>query len=236
MELTVASYNTHWGVDTHRHAPFDVVAPALELHADVLVVQESWRPRGTTPYIDCLASAMGAELHEAMFMLDTNPARPRKLNPPPGPPGTCGLAVLTRVPVLDVRTVDLPHALGDVVDRRQSLIVTVGEPGDAFTVAGIHASHRLWGSLPQIRMLDRELALGAEPSAIVGDCNMWGPVVGAFVPSRRRAVIGRTWPAHRPHSQIDHVWIDERIEVLDAGVAGETGSDHRPIWARLRTR
>jgi endonuclease/exonuclease/phosphatase family metal-dependent hydrolase len=235
MELTVASYNTHWGVDKHHHS-FDVVAPALRLEADVLVIQESWRPHGTTPYIECLASAMGAELHEAMFMLDTNPARPRRLKPPPGPPGRCGLAVLTKLPVLDVRTLDLPHALGDVVDRRQSIIVTVGERGDAFTLAAIHASHRLWGSLPQIRMLDRELALGGEPSAIAGDCNMWGPVIGAFVRSRRRAVLGRTWPAHRPHSQIDHIWIDDRVEVTDAGVGGETGSDHRPIWARLRTR
>jgi endonuclease/exonuclease/phosphatase (EEP) superfamily protein YafD len=51
-----------------------------------------------------------------------------------------------------------------------------------------------------------------------------------------RAVRGRTWPARRPHSQIDHIWIDDGLAVVDAGVGAATGSDHRPVRARLRVR
>ncbi len=43
VELTVASFNAHWGVDA-RGRPFDVGAAARSLGADLLVVQEVWRP------------------------------------------------------------------------------------------------------------------------------------------------------------------------------------------------
>ncbi len=101
------------------------------------------------------------------------------------------------------------------------------------TIGGMHASHRLWGSLSQVRRVDRALVEIGGPSVIAGDLNMWGPVVGLAVPRRTRAVRGRTWPARHPHSQIDHLWIDDRLAAVDAGVAPATESDHRPIWARL---
>jgi endonuclease/exonuclease/phosphatase (EEP) superfamily protein YafD len=99
----------------------------------------------------------------------------------------------------------------------------------------MHASHRLWGSLPQVRAVNRALGELDHPSVLAGDLNMWGPVVGLVLPNRKRAVRGRTWPAHHPHSQIDHLWIDDRLRSIDSGVAPATDSDHRPIWARLET-
>mgnify|MGYP003347502632 CR=1 FL=1 len=32
-----------------------------------------------------------------------------------------------------------------------------------------------------------------------------------------------------PHSQIDHIWIDRSLRVLDARVGDDVGSDHRPV-------
>jgi endonuclease/exonuclease/phosphatase family metal-dependent hydrolase len=51
-------------------------------------------------------------------------------------------------------------------------------------------------------------------------------------------VRGRTWPASRPHSQIDHILLrtNDGIEVVDHQVLPEVGSDHRPVRARLRVR
>ena len=63
--------------------------------------------------------------------------------------------------------------------------------------------------------------------------NMWGPPASSFFRGWRRAVIGRTWPAHRPHSQLDHVLVTPAIEVVDARVADATGSDHRPVVVTL---
>lgn len=234
-QLTVASFNTHWGVD-RRGQPFDVAGVCLPLDADVLVLQEAWRPYGTESYVDEIAEQTGAVAHETVFMSDRNPARPRHLRPPPGPAGTCGLVVLSRLPVCDVALVVLPHALSDVIEQRASLIVTVSVDGTAVSIGGMHASHRLWGSLPQVRRVDQALRDRGNPSAIVGDLNMWGPPVGLTVPNRRRAVRGRTWPAVHPHSQIDHVWIDDGLEGIDYRIGPATGSDHRAVRARLRLR
>lgn len=233
-ELSIACLNLHWGVDMHGRE-FDAMTACLALDADVLVLPEAWRPNGRVAFVDALAERTGAALHDIAFMSDRNPARPRHLEPPPGPAGTCGLAVLSRLPVRSFTNLALPRAPGDVIERRYAIIAEV-EIGSGCTVAiaGIHASHRLWGSLPQLRTVDRALAARGLPSAIAGDCNMWGPPVGAVVRSRRRAVRGPTWPAWRPHSQIDHVWIDDRMAAVDGRVGPAVGSDHRPIRVTLR--
>lgn len=234
-ELTVAVFNLHWGVDM-RGRPFDPMPTCLALDADVLVLPEAWRPHGRAAFVDELAARTGSTLHDVAFMSDRNPARPRHLEPPPGPAGTCGLAVLSRLPVCSFTAVPLPKAPGDVVERRHAIVVEVDVGGRRVAVGGIHASHRLWGSLPQLRTLDRELRARGLPSAIAGDCNMWGPPIGSVLRDRNRAVRGRTWPANRPHSQIDHIWIDGALEVVTAAVGAATPSDHRPVRARLRVR
>jgi endonuclease/exonuclease/phosphatase family metal-dependent hydrolase len=234
-ELTVACFNLHWGVDMHGR-PFDPMPTCLALDADVLVLPEVWRPHGRTAFVDELATRTGATLYDLPFLSDHDTNRPRHLDVAPGPAGTCGLAVLSRLPVRSFTAVALPRTSGDVVDRRHAIVAEVDVDGRAVAIGGIHASHRLWGSLPQLRTLDRALAARGLPSAIVGDCNMWGPPIALVLRDRTRAVRGRTWPAGRPHSQIDHVWIDDRLEAVSGAVGPRTGSDHRPISARLRVR
>ena len=231
-ELSVACFNLHWGVDMRGHA-FDAMAACVALDADVLVLPESWRPAGRAAFVDELASRLGATVHDIGYMSDRNHARPRHLQVP-AEAGTCGLAVLSRLPVRSFADVPLPRTAADVVAQRSAIIVEV-ECGDVtVAIGGIHASHRLWGCLPQLTALDRALNERALPSAIVGDCNMWGPPIGAVLRTRRRAVHGRTWPSWRPHSQIDHIWIDDGLEVTNSMVGPHAGSDHRPIRATLR--
>lgn len=235
VDFSVASFNLHWGIDP-RGRPFDVLGAVLALDADVTVLPESWRPGDRPAVIDELARTTGAVLHDVPFLSDRDPARPRRLPVGDGPAGTCGLAMLSRIPVLRVQTMAMPRSSGDVVEERQAIILDVEVPGGTVAVAGIHASHRLWGSLPQLRALDAELATRSMPSVIAGDCNMWGPPVQAALRHRRRAVRGRTWPARWPHSQIDHIWIDDRLQVVDSRVGPSVGSDHRAVRATLRVR
>ncbi len=63
--------------------------------------------------------------------------------------------------------------------------------------------------------------------------NTWGPLVRRFLPGWHRAVIGSTWPAWRPHSQIDHILCAGVARVVDGSVCPDFGSDHRPVRARL---
>ena len=69
---------------------------------------------------------------------------------------------------------------------------------------------------------------------VAGDCNLWGPGVVSVFPGWRRAVRGRTYPAPRPHSQIDHVLVRDDVEIVSGEVLAATPSDHRPVRARLR--
>ena len=233
--LSVACFNLHWGVDMRGH-PFDAMAACLELDADVLVLPEAWRPNGRAAFIDELASRTGATLHDVVAMSDHHHARPRHLRVASGPAGTCGLAMLSRLPVRSFTNVPLPRTTGDVVDRRHAIVAEIDVGGTSVAVAGIHASHRLWGSLPQLRALDAALQIRALPSVIAGDCNMWGPPIAMVLRDRRRAVRGRTWPAWRPHSQIDHIWIDDHFTVVDARIGPAVGSDHRAVRATLSLR
>ena len=233
-ELSVACFNLHWGVDMRGH-PFDAMAACLALDADVLVLPESWRPNGRTAFIDELAASTGATLHDLEFMSDRDPARPRHLVVPDSP-GTCGLAMLSRLPVRSFTDISLPRTAGDLVAQRSAIIAEVEIEDSVVAIGAIHASHRLWGCLPQLAALDRALNARGLPSAIVGDCNMWGPPIATVLRHRRRAVRGRTWPSWGPHSQIDHIWIDEHLEAIDGSVGPHAGSDHRPIRASLRVR
>jgi len=234
-ELSIAAFNLHWGVDMRGHE-YDALAACLALDADVLVLPEAWRPYGRTAMVDELAERIGGTLHGVTFMTDRDHARPRHLRVPPGPPGTCGLAMISRLPVRSFDEIMVPKTAGDVVDQRRSIVAEIDVDGTPVTVAGIHASHRIWGSLPQLRVVDSELRRRGHPSVIAGDCNMWGPPIRLALPHRRGAVRGRTWPAWRPHSQIDHIWIDDRMEVIEGRVGPHVGSDHRAIRASLQVR
>ena len=232
-EFTVAAFNLHWGVDARGHE-YDAIGACLALDADVLVLPETYRPYGRAAMIDELAQRLGATLHEVFFMLDSSRSRPRRLRVSTGPSGTLGLAVLSRLPVRSFTDLIVPKTAHDVVDQRRAIIAEVEVGDTTVAIAGIHASHRIWGSLPQLRTVDRALSQRGLPSIIAGDCNMWGPPIRLALPHRRGAVRGRTWPSWRPHSQIDHIWIDDRVEVVSGDVGPHVGSDHRAVRATLR--
>jgi endonuclease/exonuclease/phosphatase family metal-dependent hydrolase len=53
------------------------------------------------------------------------------------------------------------------------------------------------------------------------------------MPGWNRAVIGRTWPAWRPHSQIDHILVRGALRGGGGRVLPDAGSDHRPVRVDL---
>ena len=236
VELTIASFNTHWGIDA-RGRPYDVAAAARSLGADVLVVQEVWRPHAGPAFIDDVVVATRLPIvNELVLAPDNMTGRPGRLpkQSPGEPPGTWGIAVLSALAVRRTFDIDLGCPPGDVVTRRAAACVEISLAGRSLLIAGVHASHRLWGSPPQLRFLHKQLADDAVPSVIVGDCNMWGGVLQLLLPGRKRAVKGRTFPGHRPHSQIDHIWVSSDIEIVSGEVSGYLSSDHRAVRARLR--
>jgi len=263
-EISLASFNIHGGIDGWGR-PFDVVAACATVDTDILVLQESWGPTGGASSASMVGAALGYQVVEhplasgrragpnpaagstwmrpfdwrgtghALFLDDkrTLPTRIRDSERyRAGEEGEWSLAVLSRIPVLSHRFVALPDLRRDVSKRGFYLLALEG-----LTVAGTHMSHLSYGSPAHFRQLAQFLDTEVTgPAALAGDMNLWGPPARAFFRGWRRAVRGRTWPAWRPHSQLDHILVREQVEVRDARVIPLMVSDHRPVAATLSVR
>jgi endonuclease/exonuclease/phosphatase family metal-dependent hydrolase len=235
-DLTLVSFNCHYGLRPYKDdcAPYDL-AGALASYGepDVIVVQEVWRPDGTRGAVDDFADARGYARHDLVLHPATITGRWPHADA--DGEGTFGISVLTRLPA---RVLDQPlvgPTPGDPVPERRVLHLELDVDGQPVDLVAVHLTSRLPHGPPlQLRRLARLLGAGDRPGILTGDCNFWGPPASVLLPGWRRTVRGRTWPAHRPHSQIDHVFVRGGVEALDTAVLPPVGSDHRAVRARLR--
>ena len=142
------------------------------------------------------------------------------------------MAVLARIACRDPQVLELGKLRRDPA-RRAVVRCTTDLGGRELIIHGTHMSHISHLSPAQYRRLARLLPPLDQPALLAGDMNMWGPPASSFFSGWRRAVIGRTWPAHRPHSQLDHILITPALTVVHAEVAPSSGSDHRPVVVTL---
>jgi endonuclease/exonuclease/phosphatase family metal-dependent hydrolase len=241
-ELTVASLNVHWGRGTKGagYPEFDVTAVCKRLDADVIALQESWAPDDGESQHDAAARELGYEVVSVPLSRADAWPEPR-ITDRHDPERRSGsgdwcLAVLTRLPVLATRT----HRIWQLpVDpsSRAVLHLDLDVDGAPLTFCSTHFTHLEFGAVLHTRALRGSLPPVDRPAVLMGDMNMWGWCISAMTPRGwRRVGRGRTWPAHRPHSRIDHLLVTPSVEVLDTETFPDVGSDHRPIRARLRLR
>jgi endonuclease/exonuclease/phosphatase family metal-dependent hydrolase len=255
--MSLATFNVHSGVDTRGHA-YDVVKACATLDADVLVLQESWQADGDAEStaarvadrlgyrlteqptartklhapIEELAPRVGSKLGRVYGPLlfegeDTRGAR-RAHEGRPFRTGQWGVALLSRVPVLDTTILPLGKLRGDYA-QRVAIRCDVEIDGRPLAAIGTHMSHLSQGSPLHYLRLRRLLPPSSQPAVLAGDMNLWGPPVSAAFPGWRRAVRGRTWPAYQPHSQLDHVLVTPSVTAVEGSVAPDLGSDHRAV-------
>jgi endonuclease/exonuclease/phosphatase family metal-dependent hydrolase len=209
------------------------VAACRALDADVLVLQESWAPDDGPSDHQRVADALGM-----VVACDVSIAR-AVVEPEPRVVATDGdggwhLVGLSRVPVLSASVETLPHLWFDHA-HRAVVAFEVAVDGSPLQVRGTHLPHLEYGAHLTTRGLRRTLPRVEVPAAFIGDMNMWGWTIDRMVPPGwRRVVRGKTWPAHRPQHQIDHLLVTPSVEAVWAEVGPDYGSDHRPIRARLR--
>jgi endonuclease/exonuclease/phosphatase family metal-dependent hydrolase len=239
-ELTVATFNAHWGRGMKRDGwpAFDLVEACASFEADLIALQEVWAPDEGVAQYDEIAAALGMHAVATPMASATMAPKPKLLGradrPHPGSQGSWCLAVLTRKPIRTTRTVTLPHLPFDPWVRAL-LHAEVDVDGTNLSVVATHFSHLEFGAPLQTRALRRGLPPTDRPGVLLGDMNMWGWTIDAMAPAGwRRVVRGKTWPAHRPRHQIDHVLATPSVEVVRAEVLPELPSDHRPVRARLR--
>lgn len=148
--------------------------------------------------------------------------------------GTWGVGLFSKLPVCDVRIEHLPQLRRDKTTRAL-IIASLELNGRQFYAVAIHGAHLSHGSLRQYRTVARRLAtLSAEaPVVIAGDFNCWRPLLRTVLPGWKTAVRARTWPAWRPHSQIDHILLRGPWTVSQPRSI-RNQSDHRALACELR--
>ena len=153
-------------------------------------------------------------------------------------PGSWGLAIVSRLPVLSTSVVHLGRLRRDRA-HRALLVAHLEVDGAPICAVAVHMTHLTYGSPIHFRRLRRTLEeLGGPRSATVigGDMNLWGPAVSLQLPGWRRAIKAKTWPSWGPHSQLDHLLVGKQLDVLGGRVVDDPSSDHLPIVTRLRLR
>jgi endonuclease/exonuclease/phosphatase family metal-dependent hydrolase len=236
--LTIASLNLRFGISPGIEAPYDVTRAIASLDADVIALQEVWRPKHAVAAHEVAAAELGYEVVDLAL-----PRAHNKTSPPPvrdrdGMTGTWwGVAVLARGPLRAEGELVFPSIALDAAERR-ALVAEITTPWKStLRVITPHLTYRLWGSSRHLRSLADQTAHAARSESVVlGDFNMWGPVVDRLIPGWQRPVRGRTWPAGRPHSQIDHILVSQALRVVDAVVMPPVGSDHLPVRVTVAPR
>lgn len=238
-EVTLGSFNLHMGRGTPGHdAPFyDVVAAAKEIDTDVLALQEAWVPDDDDGNVADIAAALDYQVAATFAVARASCRDQVRLVAREGTDGDGDwvIAILSRLPVTGAEVRRLGPPLPRDPGHRAVLVVTLDVGGTPFTVASTHMpllKDPVWRLAPAIRTALPPLG---SPAAFAGDMNMWGWCVDLLTPRGwRRAVRGRTYPAHRPHSQTDHILVTPGVDVLEGEVVPQQMSDHRPVRAHLR--
>jgi endonuclease/exonuclease/phosphatase (EEP) superfamily protein YafD len=225
MEFTVTSFNVHNdGILTDFSAPYDLSGCTAPLAGEIRVFQEV----GDHPHIGArLELPADFELHSLAVFPNLAQVPGQDL-----PPLTGNIVVATTFPLLERREIPVPAAGRDPRNCVLALRLDVG--GTPLWFVGVHLTTGLlpFGSFRQLRALRPLLPEG--PMVIAGDHNLWYPPSQLLLGSSfKPAVRGKTWPAHRPRHQIDHIWA-RGVDVLSGELLPATPSDHLPITARLR--
>jgi endonuclease/exonuclease/phosphatase family metal-dependent hydrolase len=243
-DLTVGSYNVHWGTG-HRfrgYPEYDVVAACRQIDTDVLVLPESFAPDEGPAIHERVAAELGyAARFQALARCVLQP-KPHVVARADADPdhrigvGGWGLAVLTRLPIVREQRTQLTQLKLDPCNR-WVLELDVDVDGTTVAVCGLHMAHLEQGSLFRKGELAAALPADDVPAVLLGDMNMWSWSMSVMKPrSWRRVGRGRTFSSLIPHSRIDHMVVSPALEAVSTEVLPHLGSDHLPIRGRFRAR
>ncbi len=240
--LRLVTYNVHSciGLDGTL-SPERIARVIARIEPDVVALQELDVGRSQTGGID-QAEAIARHLGMIVHFHPTYAVAEEQF----------GDAILSRLPMRVVRTGSLPQLDGHPeLEPRGAVQVEIDAGDVTYTVINTHLSVH-----PRERRLQVEALIGPEwlggvPSdahlVLCGDFNA-GPgfptcrSIGRYLTDVQIGLDGhrprRTWGGRWPLARIDHIFIDDSLDILHVEVPHthltRTASDHLPLFADLR--
>lgn len=230
--LVVASYNVHRcvGVD-RRHSTERIARVINEIDADVVVLQEVESGRGL------FLKSQLEEISESTNMnAIAGPIDERKRR-------GFGNAILTRIPVGEVRNHNLGIPGGLFRERRAALDVDLLTPSGTVRVIGTH----LGLSIDERRQQGEQLCsiVGEDPfhpTILLGDFNVWRQAESCVkILQKRMGEVSqrpRTFPARMPALALDRIWCKPHTALLHVRAhdnpLARVASDHLPLVAAVQ--
>lgn len=228
--ISVASYNIRKSVGTDwRRDPLRILDILKEVDADVVALQE----------VDRRFGSRAASLSPEMIVENTGyeaisfGVREQSL-------GWHGNTILYRrgYSVLNTMTLTLP-----ALEPRGAVLADLQIGSEKLRVIGLHLGLvDLWrrrqaqSVLNQLDVLDEAL-----PTVIMGDLNQWtteGGCLTHFSENHQVIAPGPSFHSSRPVLNFDRIITTMDIEVMASGVhtsdRARKGSDHLPVWARIK--
>lgn len=223
--LTIATYNIHSAIGRDgRFDPTRIGTVITELQADVIALQEV--PLGGTNapnVLDVLQAQTG-------YYSAAGPTME-------GREGSYGNGVLSRFPILAIRSIDLSYGRRE---PRGALDADLDCHGCRLRVVATHLGLRPAERRRQIRSLLQAFDTSVMPVILLGDINewlVWGRPLRWLTSHFQRTPAPPTFPSQYPVFALDRIWIRPRQRLLHVKVhrtpLARIASDHLPLVAHI---
>ncbi|MEO8630339.1 MAG: endonuclease/exonuclease/phosphatase family protein [Betaproteobacteria bacterium] len=223
VRISLASYNIHGCIGRDgRYAPERILAVLRELDCDVVALQEVDTLHGGLDLLAYLAQSTSSVAVPGPTMIRAD--------------GDYGNAVLSRLPVLSTRRLDLTFGGRE---PRGAIGVDLDCGGVSLRAVATHLGLRPTERRFQVqRLLDLFRTDGTQPAALMGDLNewfLWGRPLRWLHAYFGTSPAIATFPAGRPMLALDRILAHPRQSLNETAVhlsaLARIASDHLPLKA-----
>jgi endonuclease/exonuclease/phosphatase family metal-dependent hydrolase len=239
--LKVMTYNIHHGVGTDKQLDLSRIAEVIEKSdADIIGLNEVDKHFSKRSNYEDQIGFLANELHMNKAF---SPSVSLKTNASSSSKRQYGNALLSRYPIIYQEVFHFNFISG-LVEGRSLLDTSIEINNKPIKVYVTHLSVNPYLHHLQTSYMKQVIHKKSQPVVMMGDWNMrpgsrgWKKIHHTYKDvwyetNYRR---GYTFPSHRPRWRLDYIFVNRKMEIIEAEVVKHLpqASDHLPLRAQLR--